>query len=146
MLLDDSIPIASPSLDGLHALVVDDCEDSRRLLAHLLERDGMSVEFACNGQEAIDRILDEAAAMGFDVLLIDLQMPVLDGLSTIRELRRLGRHEPILAITSDCDDTAEFRSVEAGANGFASKPLRRPALVRGILQVVSVGFTCRSQE
>lgn len=100
-------------------LVVDDSEVNRLVGQKLLERDGHSVKVASNGEEALAMIaLDEP-----DVVLMDIQMPGLDGLDTLREIRRQGFSVPVIALTANaaCDDREH--SIAAGMHGYLTKPL-----------------------
>jgi PAS domain S-box-containing protein len=129
-------PAAGPSLQPLSVLVADDSEDGRLLVQAFLARGGHRVEAVENGQLAVDR----AAARRYDVILMDLEMPVLDGLSAIREIRRReagGRPVPILAMTAHATPNDVARSLEAGATGHLSKPIREAALLQAIAGALS---------
>jgi signal transduction histidine kinase/CheY-like chemotaxis protein len=117
-----------PSLEGCRALVVEDNPINLRLAARLLERLGVRVDSASDGREAIRRL--ETAS--FDVVLMDLQMPVLDGISATREIRTRSepwRGVPILALTANAPDEERSRCLGAGMDGFLTKPLRRENIV-----------------
>ena len=103
-------------------LLAEDCPDSQLLLSHILRDAGARVTCASNGVEALEKAL---AALNeekpFDLVLLDVQMPQLDGHSTARELRQKGYKLPILTMTAKCSPTDEEDSLEAGCNSHVSK-------------------------
>lgn len=110
----------------LRVLVADDAADSRKLMSRLLQRAGAGVTLACDGGEAM-RHWHAAAATGntFDLVITDLQMPVLDGCELTRELRRAGCTAPILACTASAQPTDHQAVVAAGCDAWITKPLDR---------------------
>jgi CheY-like chemotaxis protein len=114
-----------PALEALNArlLLVDDNEIGCRLAVRILERQGCSVSVARGGCEAVDK----ARRGDFDAVLMDLQMPDLDGLEATRLIRaedlRRGRHTPVIVLTANASDEDRRRSLEAGADDFLPKPL-----------------------
>ena len=122
-------------LEGIVILVADDSPDNRYLASHLLQREGAVVETADHGQEAIDK----ARAREYDVVLMDIQMPEVDGLEATRTLRRSGYTKPILALTAHAMAEERARSREAGCDGHLTKPLSRTDLVQAILDLVRPG-------
>ncbi len=124
-------------LAGLRVLLAEDTEDNRRLLTFFLERSGAEVESVENGRLAVDRILDrtgeETVGPPVDVVLMDMQMPVLDGYDATRELRARGYEGPVVALTAHAmaGDADVCRS--AGCNGYAVKPIGRGDLTAAVL-------------
>ena len=111
-------------------LVVDDATDNLRLMEAFLRDTGWHVETADDGKQALDRWREHP----FDVILMDLQMPVMDGLAATREIRRLeaelGRPAtPIVAVTAHALAEAQAESLRAGCTAFLAKPLRRARLL-----------------
>lgn len=106
------------SLDGISILVVDDVEDNCRLMVRLLEIRGASVATAFNGKEAVDKAL----AHFYDVVLMDIQMPVMDGYQATRELRFRGYRRPIIAFTAHALKDDRERSLREGCNEHLVKP------------------------
>jgi PAS domain S-box-containing protein len=107
-------------------LVVEDGCDNQRLIRHILERAGCEVEVAENGQVGVDLALE--ASNGdepFDAILMDVQMPVLDGYEATRRLREQGYTEPIIALTAHAFPAERQRCMAAGCDDFATKPIDR---------------------
>ena len=118
---------------GLCVLVVDDNEINRMVAVDMLRRHGYEVEVACNGREAVDAI----ARREFGVVLMDCQMPVMDGYEATREIRRLeggDRHVPIVALTAGSMQGDREAALEAGMDGFLPKPVTADSLVRAVSQ------------
>ena len=100
-------------------LVVDDGEENRELVKLLLEEAGLSVDEAENGQLAVEK----AAAGGYDVILMDVQMPVMDGFTAAGILREQGLKIPVIALTANAMKGFEAQCLEAGYTGYLSKPI-----------------------
>ncbi len=119
-------------------LVAEDNPDNRLLLSAYLKSAQYELQFADNGQAAIDA-LDAAASAGrgFELVLMDIQMPVLDGLSAVREIRRretafFRERTPVVAVTAHAFEEEAERCLEAGCDGYLSKPIRREELLATI--------------
>ena len=126
----------SPSpeaLKGRRILVAEDAVDNRRLIRHVLGRLGASVEVAENGRAALELALvacDEDAP--YDVILMDLQMPEMDGYEATRTLRLEGYTAPIIALTAHALEGELKRCLEAGCNAIETKPINRQRLLSTI--------------
>jgi PAS domain S-box-containing protein len=107
-------------------LVVDDNTLNRRLTTHLLDQLGAETETAANAPECFEKL----ASANFDLVLMDVQMPVMDGLDATRHIRSLGSAIPIIALTADAMVGDRERCLEAGMNDYLTKPLRREELSR----------------
>lgn len=119
------------SLQGRRILVAEDGPDNQRLIRHILTRAGADVTIVCNGQDAIGAI--EARPTGdrpFDLLVLDMHMPVLDGYNTARRLRDRGEGIPILALTAHALIGADAECLAAGCTAYMSKPMKPADLVR----------------
>jgi PAS domain S-box-containing protein len=117
-----------PPLQGLRVLLVDD-NDINRLVAHkILDRMGMLVDEAGNGQEALAHL----EAQAYDLVLMDVQMPVLDGLEATRRIRADGRWPelPVIAVTAHAMADEIQRCHQAGMNDHIAKPINAEALAR----------------
>jgi PAS domain S-box-containing protein len=119
-------------LEGTRILVAEDSADSARLLRLHLERAGAEVTWAADGREAV--ALARAAHMGvleqpFDLVLMDVEMPGIDGLQATREMRTSGLALPVVALTASAGAEAHARCLDAGCDDFATKPIARQHLV-----------------
>jgi signal transduction histidine kinase/ActR/RegA family two-component response regulator len=125
------------ALRGLSVLVVDDGADNRRLLSSVLKRAGATVEVVDGAAAAFARIGDAVDDQhGFDVVLMDVQMPEIDGLTAVRMLRSKGFAKPILAVTANAMMGDRDRCLAAGCNGYATKPIDRARLVVTVREAV----------
>jgi PAS domain S-box-containing protein len=124
-------------LSGLSVLVADDGPDNQRLLKMILARAGARVELATDGRQAVDMALSrQRAGHGFDIILMDMQMPVLDGYEATRRLISQGVLAPIVALTAHNEQSMRGRCLEAGCADFLGKPFDRAAL---LAMVASLG-------
>jgi signal transduction histidine kinase/DNA-binding response OmpR family regulator len=111
-------------------LLAEDAPDSQRLIAALLRRAGAEVDVASNGAVALEKIrAASAAGRPYDALLLDMQMPVLDGAATARALRADGHALPILALTAESSAEERERCLAAGCDAYATKPIDRANLL-----------------
>jgi len=115
-------------LAGTQVLVVDDGETNRELLSLLLVGSGARVMTATNGQEAIERITENCH--GLDVVLMDMQMPVMDGYAAMAQLREMGCDLPIIALTANVMDGDEQKCRSAGCTDYLPKPLDLDRLLK----------------
>ena len=112
------------SLAGARVLIVDDSPDNREVLRFLLEEAGAICESAANGAVAVDLALSaQQGGSPFDVLLMDMSMPVLDGYEATRRLLERGLTAPILALTAFAMPGDRERSLEAGCRDYLTKPI-----------------------
>ena len=104
-------------------LVVDDRRDIWRLSKYFLERCGASVSIAEDGRQALDCV-EQAIADGqpFELILMDMQMPVMNGQKAVEELRRRGIDTPVIAMTADAMEGEKERCLAFGCNAYLSKP------------------------
>jgi signal transduction histidine kinase/CheY-like chemotaxis protein len=116
-------------LGNVSVLVVEDNDINRELVATLVQKMGCAVETAQNGREAVEAI----KARPFDLLLMDVQMPEMDGLKATREIRQvLGKKVPIIALTADAYAEDEAACRNAGMNDCLAKPIDLEQLKRKI--------------
>ena len=110
-------------------LIADDCDANRKLFGLILRRAGYEVAFAENGQQAIDACETAAEAGGHDLVLMDVQMPEVDGLDATRRLRARKDRRPIVALTADATAETRRRAEQAGCDAVLRKPLRSETLL-----------------
>lgn len=117
------------------ALVIDDSNSMRRMLALTLQSAGFTVDQGANGQEALDAL---TASGPYDVIITDLNMPVMDGLEFIRKARHLptSRRTPILMLTTENSPEKKAQGKAAGATGWIVKPFQPDQLVNVVHKVV----------
>jgi signal transduction histidine kinase/DNA-binding NarL/FixJ family response regulator len=130
---------AAPGDARLPALVLlaDDAPDSQRLIAAILKRAGATVDVASNGAVVLEKIRVAAIAQRpYDVLVLDMQMPVLDGAATAQVLRAEGHTLPILALTAEASQAERERCLAAGCDDYAAKPVSRSALLAALQALV----------
>jgi PAS domain S-box-containing protein len=109
------------TLHGARVLVVEDNQINREVASEILAGAGLAVSLAVNGREAVDKVLNG----DFDVVLMDVQMPVMDGYAATREIRRSGRHAnlPIIAMTAHAMAGDQEKSLAAGMQAHVTKPI-----------------------
>lgn len=124
-------------------LVVDDVEDNRRILADMLRRVGLEVETAVDGEDALDRF----ARRRPDLVLMDLQMPRLDGCGAIRAIRRApqGATLPVIAVSASSFEEDRREARAAGADEFISKPFRESELFRKAGRLLGIAWACEKR-
>ncbi|MFI5314738.1 MAG: response regulator [Myxococcota bacterium] len=114
-------------------LLVDDGPDNLRLISHLLGRAGSQVVTATDGRAALAAVEEsERAQRPFDIVLMDMQMPEMDGYAATAELRRRGFGGPILALTAHAVPGTRESCLAAGCDDFATKPVNRRELLERI--------------
>lgn len=124
-----------PNLNGIHAFVIDDNEDTRRMLAQTLAHCGAVV----TGYATADACIEELEKFVPSVFVCDLSMPNLDGVQFMRRIRRLPRERggrvPAIAATAYSQDFAAAEALEAGFNAYIMKPIRLEQLCRLIREL-----------
>jgi PAS domain S-box-containing protein len=132
-------PTAGPGTEPLRVLVAEDNASNRALVSRILEKHGHFARAVRDGLAALAEI--EASPDGWDVLLLDLQMPELDGFQVAERIRAAerGRHErlPIIAVTAHATESDRRRCLDAGIDGFVPKPLHEADLLRAVVAACS---------
>ncbi|MCE3233322.1 MAG: Signal transduction histidine kinaselike protein [Rickettsiaceae bacterium] len=120
------IVLNSPELDksSINALVVDDFPSNVEVAKEMLEKAGCVVTTAVNGSEALDALKNDPAK--FDIIFLDCQMPVMDGFTTTRIIRKSdwGKEIPIIAVTANTIKEARQKCLDSGMNDYISKPMK----------------------
>lgn len=113
-----------------HLLVVDDDSVAQTIASHVLRRHAYDVECVCNGPAAIDKV----SRATFDLILLDLQMPGMDGFQTARYIRAIPAYAetPIIAVTANCSSDYRDRCMKTGMQGFLAKPVQSRELVQTV--------------
>ncbi len=123
---------ALPSLAGANILLVEDGDTNRRLIGLVLERAGAQVTMAENGRIGVDLGMKTP----FDLLLMDMQMPVMDGYAATAQLRQRGVTAPIIALTAHAMKGDENKCRVAGCSGYVTKPIDADLLIRTIAEML----------
>lgn len=128
-----------PSLDGICVLLCEDNAMNREIATKLLEFRGIQVEYAENGEVGV-RKFSESAVGRYKAVLMDLRMPVMDGLTAAKAIRAMKRPDakaaPIIAMTADAFDDDVQKCLEAGMNGHIAKPIDPETLYRVLADAV----------
>ena len=126
-----SIPSLVNSSKSLKILVAEDNHVNQEVIKRMLNLEGVNtIDLACDGQEAFDKVKEmNANDEKYDMVFMDVQMPKIDGLLSTRMIRQeLNYKSPIVALTAFADDSNIKECIEAGMDGFLSKPIKRPQL------------------
>ncbi len=134
--------LSGEDLTGMRVLLVEDNDFNREIARYVFEEMGLAVEEAVNGLECLEKI--SAAAQGYyDFVLMDIQMPVMDGYQATKEIRRNGDPSvsriPIIAMTANAFDEDRKRCLAIGMDGHIAKPMDPESILKELARVVAKG-------
>ena len=136
-------------LSGLRILVVDDLIENAEIVEDLLELEGADYEYAENGTEALE-MFNRSPEYYYDAVLMDIRMPVMNGLDASRQIRNLDRPDagsvPIIALTANTADSDIRETMDAGMNAHLSKPVDADLMYNTIREMVSSGQNSVTQN
>ena len=131
---------AAISLRGLHILLVEDNELNMEIAEFIVTNEGAVVTKAKNGKEAVD-YFEKSSVGTYDAILMDVMMPVMDGLTASETIRNMNRADaktiPIIAMTANAFTDDKMKAKEAGMNEHIAKPLNREVLVETVFKVIT---------
>ena len=137
--VQELLPQKDADFKGRHILLVEDNELNREIAQEILREYGFRVDTAENGAVAVEKV-STAAPGSYDLVLMDVQMPVMDGYTATRQIRTLENPAlagvPILAMTANAFDEDRRRAMESGMNGFLSKPIVIGDLVQELHKIL----------
>jgi signal transduction histidine kinase len=129
-----SIPKDNP-LKGKRILVVEDSEDNQLLIKNVLGEAGAVVELAIHGQEGVEKALKNS----YDLIVMDIQMPIMDGLQATKKLRQEKYDRPILALTANAMSSDREKYAAAGFDEYLMKPINFADLLEKVIQYATQG-------
>jgi len=124
------------TISSSRVLIVEDGLDNQRLISFLLKKEGMQVELADNGKIGFERAMAALeSGQPYDFVLMDMQMPVMDGYTATRKLRDAGYPGPIIALTAHAMKNDMEKCLGAGCNAYATKPVDKRKLLETIVRL-----------
>jgi signal transduction histidine kinase/CheY-like chemotaxis protein/HPt (histidine-containing phosphotransfer) domain-containing protein len=133
----ESLAEALQKPDAARLLLVEDNLINQKVVLAILRKKGYLIDVACDGREALNKL----NAVSYDLVLMDVQMPILDGLETTRLIRREARWDylPVIAMTAHAMNGDRERCLQAGMNGYISKPVQPAHLIATIERQLASG-------
>ncbi|MGC9461271.1 response regulator [Vibrio genomosp. F10] len=130
-----SIPDFTPEIENV--LVVEDTKSNQMVIRLLLEKYGYNVTTLSNGREAVEYLKNDSFNK-IDVVIMDISMPIMDGLTATKELRTFNETIPVIALTAHAMEKDKQDCLEAGMNMFVSKPIRRQEILQALYEVAKI--------
>ena len=118
---------------AMKVLAVDDSETMLNMVKQTLEMGGYEVVVGKDGQEGLVRFKENSV----DLIITDVNMPVMDGITFIKEIRKINQDIPVITLTTESEDEMKQKGFDAGANGWIVKPFRPAQFLDIVKQVVS---------
>lgn len=136
--MEKSVENSRTDLTGMRAMLVEDNELNMEIARYVLEDCGIEVTAAVNGKDALDLFVGQPEG-SFDVILMDVMMPVMDGLDATRAIRTSGKADavtiPVVAMTANAYAEDRRAALDAGMNEHITKPIEREKLIRVLLEI-----------
>ncbi|MEA3290658.1 MAG: response regulator, partial [Campylobacterota bacterium] len=132
------------SLDGSRILLVEDNETNQEIIVGLLEHSGIKIDIVNNGQEAVDRYVENSEI--YELILMDLQMPIMDGYEATRLIREENKDIPIIALTANAMKEDVEKTKAIGMNDHLNKPIEVEKLYTTLLNYISKKTEVNSSE
>ncbi len=134
------VPANAVSCANCRVLLAEDGPDNQRLISFVLKKAGAQVTLVDNGEAAVTAVLGQLeAGTPFDVVLMDMQMPILDGYSATAKLRARGYNRPIIALTAHAMSGDRDKCMQSGCDDYATKPIDREKLLALVASYSSQG-------
>ncbi len=125
------------AVTALHCLVVEDSPMMRQLLVFALSRiDGLGITEADDGVDGLRKL----ATQRFDIVLTDINMPIMDGLKLVKRIRTDATHKdvPIVVVTTETADEDRQRALALGANAYITKPIQAPVVIAKVKELLKL--------
>ena len=135
LIIQDNIQIEGSFLDGRRIIVADDNDNNRLVASFILQYYGAEIFEAENGQAVLDILKDNHS----DLILMDIQMPVMNGYEATAKLRQSGNQIPIIALTANAIKGENEKCLAAGMNDYISKPFKEEDFLRTIARWLGKG-------
>ncbi len=126
--------VEAPDLSGAKILVAEDNQVNQFVVKGLLGLVNADVHFAANGQESVDL----SQKIDFDLILMDIQMPVMDGVEACKRIKKIKQHLPIIALTANAFDEDKRYYIASGFDGYLAKPIDKNLLFTNLKQFINL--------
>jgi CheY-like chemotaxis protein len=125
------LSITPSALSSRTILIAEDEKNNFMFLEEALRKTGLKIIWAMNGKEALEQV---ASNQGIDIILMDIKMPLMDGYTATREIKKIRPDVPVIAQTAYASSDEKARSLEAGCDAYLTKPIRPTYLIQTISQ------------
>ena len=121
-----------------HVLIVDDAATVRQYHRMILAGAGWQVAEASNGMEALEKVMKQSAAEPFDLYVVDVNMPRMDGITFVREVKKLPAYKftPIIMLTTESEERKKQEGQAAGAKAWVVKPFQPPQMLAAVSKLI----------